>query len=247
MSKKVSILVILFVFFISIATACTSNSPSAKDESGILEFNHIPWNSSPEYVINSLNLPEEKLEWEENTYENYKTLSIGIANWEIFGENSVNTVFRFKCWGNYSGGYGLDTIEIYFPDSNEHGSALKDITNVYGDYANYYTSYDLLISEIRESTVYSGDEIMYWVSTHTFDSYLSDNAKMELHKELCEQEVSPLSQEDYEKYLKNHAVIMYWMENAFQNLETPPSGMTRDFLIFQGTELVMLLQRFGNT
>ena len=86
-----------------------------------------------------------------------------------------------------------------------------------------------------------------WISNETFASVLTDVAIDKFYENVCLRQSSPFSEQDFEFFLKNPATILTWTEDAFENLVTPPSGMTRNFLEYDASALVMLLQRFSDT
>lgn len=233
----------IFILFFTFTLSCCHDamSPEVLPQ---FTLRDIPWNSSPEFVIDKLALDTNEYVRQDDA--SYKACIIKIPNWSIYGESCTNAVFRFMSVMEDDTAFGLDSITLYFPDSVDSNSIKAQLQKTYGAPVTEYTLYDWVSASVQVNTYQSQPDILQWNSPVTLSECLTNQAMDRIYLDYSKQASGTLSRTDFDLYLNNPSVYLRWVEDAFRHLDTPPEGMTRNYLHFEASELVYLMQQYNN-
>lgn len=201
----------------------------------MLQFCDLPWNSTPEEVLQLLNLSESDARWTETEGTSFDLLTLTLPGWEIFGQTPENISLRFVRWHDPGTAYGLDIVEIHYAGKEDFSPLLQNISQIYGG----------PIDTVTEITLTSDHTGTYWISTETYATAFSDDIKEAVRKAYCEKE-DPISQEGYAQCMEAAVARIHWSEDAFPHVDTLPDGMTRNILLFDASGYVQYLQQYGS-
>lgn len=239
--KKITFLLLIVIT----ASLFGCNQDVSKPEVGLLQFEEIPWNSSPEYILSLL--PDSEFTTSEKLYDSSAKYVITVDDWLLWNHTPVKAVFHFNSYDLNPSNYGLSQIKLYLSDSTDFEVIQENLKKIYGNPVTDYTKYWWDGDAVRQEVNTTSDNQLIWCSKQTYSSALSSNALNKLHDTVCLREESPFSESDFELFIQNHAVTLTWVENAFPALDVPPEGMTRTFISFDASAYVMYLQLFDYT
>ncbi len=139
----------LFACLLTLSLLLCACSAAPESDPKLLEYPGIPWGSSPEQVMEVLNIREADLfqvaEDSESDALDYDTYAFQILGLEMFGHTSVSAIFQFRDYTR-SGNYGLGEIIIYYPDGY-HAEAVDrtavqaELEKLYGPALEQYNTY----------------------------------------------------------------------------------------------------------
>ena len=177
-----------------------------------LEFQGIPWNSSPEEVCEALGLDINRQELS-TTSDGSQLLTVSGS--EFFGEPAVYTYFFFD---NYtpeaSDYYGLSMVQIFYPEDCDKGAILSALTKEYGPEAQEYTQY----------SYFTGEEITYMKTEEGSSRWFSQRTMADILTNLSEEDrqtfldfyVDGLSDEAAEAFAAAEpAAYIQWEEDYY--------------------------------
>ena len=176
-----------------------------------MEFQGIPWNSSPEEVCEALGLDMDTLEREEDNY----SVTLTARDVEAFGTAATLAQFRFFNFSLEEGGYcGLDQIHIVFPESADKEAVLAALTEAFGPEAQEYTQYDYITG--RPRTYAKEEGISRWFSPTKLGNVLSEEERPAF-RDLY---LMGLSDEDLASLMESEPVsIAIWTEDYYGQIE----------------------------
>lgn len=244
MGKKILILCLLCSLLLSTASC---GKPGFVDASSSLEFMNIPWNSTPEQVIEAMGFSEEDIE----SVDEPEGLQYGInaRNVDVFGTTALTVRFIFHNYTEQEGVYGLASILVYFPDDSETDTAklAEEITKTYGDGFEGLETYTHYVDAgggqwIEEYAPVSGKA---WVAEKTLADALPNSVKKNFKTFVMEREIYPYSESDVEDNLTNPIAELTWNTNSHPKMKDFPEGMSNVSLYYNAAEYVMMLQLFA--
>ncbi len=225
--------IIFSALFIFSACGCSPQSDSNESTDNLLEFQGIPWNSTPEQVIELLGIPKEEFEVAEyDSLDELTSFGMGLHGQKLFGDTALSVSFMFNRYGGSACNLGLSSIHIYYPEDHDHTATLKALELEYGSPSLSMNSNH----PIGQIEISGGGNGTYWRSSQSLSQILSTDALDEIKQVLS-------SDDSY--ILENPAVVMGFIENGYQNFETLPDGMTRDYLLIDASTYVQLMQIYG--
>ena len=242
MAKKNFLIFVLFILLIT--SSCRGPSTDASES---LEFMNIPWNSTPEQVIDAMGFTEEEIECVEDS-EGFQ-YGINARNVEVFGTTALTVQFVFQNYTEQEDVYGLAAILVYFPNDSETETAklAEEITKLYGDGfegLETYTHFSGLTSDhwIEKYAPVSGKA---WTAVRTLADLLPNNVKKNFKTFVMEREIHPYSESDVEDNLTNPIAELTWNTNSHPKMTEFPEGMSNVSLYYNAAEYVMMLQKFA--
>lgn len=210
---KKGIAILLLAALVLGMFACGKERPV----SPALEFQDIPWNSSPEEVFEKLGVDQETLTWGEKQKNGLsESFVVTAGDWNLFGETAFWVGFIFE---NYTpeenDAFGLSQVQVFYPEDCNKNTVLKNLRAQYGMEPEAYTEYRLT-SEKPEVYTYTKEPGRYvWVSQRVLDDLLSDQGKAEYREVL-----GKISDEDFQMVLQNPVGRIVWVEDYYGQFET---------------------------
>ena len=200
-----SILVLLLVL-----SAC--QSPAEYRSS--IEYPEIPWNSTPEFVLNELGLKDAQTVTKKSelgkgkiaVYEDENLYTLYAADFDAFGENVAYAEFRFDNTGS-SGQLenGLANIVLQFNDSADVNTIISRVEDRYGKGVKEYIT---TAQGMEPETVTATEYETFWVSEANLGNVLSEEDQDALLKYIRAERNSEFSDETFSRALSNHATVV---------------------------------------
>lgn len=235
------ITVLLLVGLLMSLCACTKET----EVPPTLEFQNIPWNSSPEEVFEKLGIPMDTLnqgQTEENPVSKYFTIE--ISDWPVFGETALRVYF---CFDNYlpekSDYFGLSAVRIFYPEDCDKDAILANVRQQYGPEVQEYTLYSIVEGMPVEQKYTKDAGRFSWFSQQLVGDVLSDQGKRAYREAL-----GNISDEGFEACLAAPVAQIGWTEDYYGQFESMES-VIQDFervswLSISGGTLALVLQEF---
>lgn len=210
-----------------------------------LEFQGIPWNSSPETVFGALDSETAVLSQRETHEDALGSYFVVTArDWKVFGETAVNAYFRFYNFTPDKGDhFGLSSIQIFYPEDCDQEAVLSNLRACYGPEAREYTLYSVVEGQPQPRQYAWEAGNFSWFSQQLAGDVLSDSGRAAYRSMLGE-----ISDEGFEACLAAPAARILWVEDYYGQFESPEALTTEPgrvaWLNMNGFTLAYLLQVF---
>lgn len=239
-----SIAILLLAGLLLSLCACAKKT----EVSTTLEFQGIPWNSSPEEVFEKLGLDQETLSWGEVQSNGLgESYSVVVSDWEVFGESALSVGFFFV---NYipkeSDYFGLSQVQIFYPEDCDKEAVLENVRKQYGPEPEEFTEYSIMSGEPVAHTYTRKPGRSVWFSQRLMGDVLSDQGKAEYREVLGE-----VSDETFQAALNTPMGHIVWMEDYYGGFEMEMEEAIAEhgrvsWLNFSGTIMAQMRQEFEN-
>ena len=235
-------MVLAAVVIIIVAAVCFLTNP-AVDASQMLEFQDIPWNSTPEVVFTRLGIQGDSVTWTQD--EGSRTTGTAIAtatltDWEAFGEPAQRVRFIFYNWDpDRSSIFGLARVQIFYAPDTDQEAVLSALRRAYGTEPERYSVLDNLTFDLTTRT--QEQRVVYWPSEMTRGDLLTAAGRENYHAQMDEQMLEPLTQAQLENLLSTPAGNVIWRENFYagEMFEAIVSNWPED-LVFNDTPYISI-------
>jgi len=242
--RKITTVLLLALLLVSLG-ACGKETqvPPA------LEFQGIPWNSTPEEVFEKLGLDLDSLErLDEEDSMSSEAFTILVPEWKVFGETSMSAQFRFVNFlPEDSSHFGFTGVLIFYPEDCDKEAILASLEKQYGPDAQEYSLYSALSGQAVEHKYTKEPGHSRWFSQQLLRDVLTDSGKQGYRQLLGE-----ISDESFDAILTTPVARISWVEDYYGqlgNLELAQSAIEKygrvASLSFYGDAMAIMEQRFG--
>ncbi len=223
--KKRLLVVVLLVLLCHSILGCESEQSQVNTQ--MLELPGFPWGCTPEYVRSEAGLRDEQVledaavSSNDETWESWVIVAEGM---ECYGAAVSSIQFRF---GRRAGGeYGLERVEIFFPEGTDMAQIVQNMEKLYGPGSTekpvHYILQDggLLAREstqIQQSDPEERDETpwaQYWISGKDGTQCLSASAQERMIEYYSIQSKYAVSEEVMVEFLKREPQVTAICTNA---------------------------------
>ena len=262
--KKVIPFVLSVVLCILCLSGCTTNKNLDKT---LLEFPGVKWNATPEEVIKALNLTEDQIrgdrteEAETDEEMSSDRYIMAVQNITVFNAEILNAQFVFLRYGENE--FGLAGIDIYYPEDTDMQTVVDKMVACYGEGNSEPTAFYIIKDgEIVEQPSSSGTmgingEVWapekdpnyirsYWSSTKRGSEVLASEEQSKMVDYFVGLEHMQMTRETALQFLDIQPMVKVSVVNRNPHAAGKPiEGITHNYLHFNATWLVLMLQCFG--
>lgn len=244
MQKSIAILLLMALLLSPCASGKETEVPSA------LEFQGVPWNSSPEEVFEMLGVDQKTLTWgETQTNRLSENFMVTASDWKVFGETAVSVAFFFE---NHIPGendyFGLAQAQVFYPENGDKEEVLSGLRKSYGREAETYTLYSVMSGEPKPITYIKEPGKACWFSLQLMGEILTERGEQE-YRDVLKQNLGEVSDELFQACLDAPTASVRWVEDYYgqfeQNMEEAIAQNGRlSWLEIGADTMVGMIQRF---
>lgn len=206
-------LVLAAVAVILAAAVCFLTVP-AQEETQLMEFRGIPWNSTPEEVFDQLGIPADSVAWEEDSGTLLpRSRTATVTDWEVFGETAQGVRFYFSSYDADGDGFGLNFVAIYYASDADQAAILSALRQTYGTEPETYPALDSLTLDMTTGVQEPG--VIRWVSETTRGDLLTEEGRALYRAEQSSNMQEQLTDAQFENLLATPVGGVVWRENLY--------------------------------
>ena len=212
--KKPAFWLVLAAVAVILAAAVCFLTVPAQEETQLMEFRGIPWNSTPEEVFDRLGIPADSVAWKEDSGTLLpRTRTATVADWEVFGETAQGVRFYFSSYDADGDGFGLVQVTVFYASDADQAAILSALRQAYGAEPETYPALGYMTFDLTMRTQEPG--VIHWVSETTRGDLLTEEGRENYRTEQTSQLSEPLTDAQFENLLAAPAGSVVWRENLY--------------------------------